>query len=534
MLVLLQYIIVKQIFILVQLYIILILSVITLKLSLGKTITLKRALGLSLLLSSIATFLFFVYRLILLVTLRPLTYAPPMLSWEIFAASTIFLLTRAGTLDCIKGYLILSPFPLYLLSTADDTYHLLLSFLVLTLVIGIVDVTIKYVDREGVKRIGVRGKELIKGVFDLFLLNDGGSLERVFERVGREKEVIVDAVLFEGRKSSILIIPRIHPGPFKGVGSSNMPYMLSKILEAKGFEAVLPFHAPSDHSLDLTSPKYIRQIAERVGGGNKGVKVSVSKPVRVYVKDLTLFSLRLDAAILTVVSREGGGMEDIREDVVIKCEEALGSNVIMIDGHNSYERGCLIPSLNNWLGEAIMKGVRVAWEKLKDEATYPTIKAGFYHLPCEDAEGGEIGEGGIWGMVLEVDGSKYFLVLLDANNMVKGLRGYLRGEILRHGFKDGEVVTTDTHEVGVRPRRGYEALGNNMEKEELRRCVLKVVREASLRVEERHVYLNRFKVRVKVLGEDVLERLYRLFNRARKWMERMLILTSLLPLLLLY
>ena len=534
MLVLLQYIIVKQLLILIQLYIILILSVITLKLSLGKTINLKRALGLSSLLSAIATFLFFAYRLTLLVIPRPLTYAPPMLSWEIFVASTIFLLTRAGTLDYIKGYLILSPFPLYLLSTADDTYHLLLSFLLLTLVIGTVDVTIKYVDREGAKRIGVRGKELIKGVFDLFLLNNGDSLERVFERVGREKEVIVDAILFEGGRSSILIIPRIHPGPFKGVGSSNMPYMLSKILESKGFEAALPLHAPSDHSLDLTSPKYIRQIVERVGMRNKGAKVSVSKPVRIHVKDLTFFSIRLDSTILTVVSREGGGMEDIKEDVVIKCEEALGSNVIMIDGHNSYEQGCLIPSLSNWLGKAIMEGVTMAWERLEGEVTHPTIRAGFYHLPSEDIEGGEIGEGGMWGMVLEVEGEKYFLALLDANNMVKGLRDYLRGEILRHGFKDGEVVTTDTHEVGVRPRRGYEALGNNVEREELKRYVLKVVSEASLRIEERHVYLNRFKVRVKVLGEDVLERLYHLFNKARKWMERMLILTSLLPLLLLY
>ena len=57
-------------------------------------------------------------------------------------------------------------------------------------------------------------------------------IENLFDDLGENKDLDIGVVNFIGKKNrNAFIIPSIHPGPFRKVGSSNLPFILSSELE---------------------------------------------------------------------------------------------------------------------------------------------------------------------------------------------------------------------------------------------------------------------------------------------------------------
>ncbi|OYT62504.1 MAG: hypothetical protein B6U69_01510 [Thermofilum sp. ex4484_15] len=500
----------------------------TLKVALRRALNLKRASAFYLLSTILALAILTIDKILLHVFNLPKLQSSyqAYLSWNLIISFITFLLIRAYGFRSIKASL-----PLYFVSlTSVITYgpvYVMLSSFLLTAVMVLVEYALKPVS------VYNEGNLITKGLMDFFLLDDGRDLEEVFESLGITREVNVTLIGFKGdNEPTLLIAPEIHPGPLKGVGSSHMPYFLSKALEGKGYSVVLPLHTPCDHTLDLVSSKYLSHVINAIKTKDLMNKVPITEPIRVTVGGITLFSLRLGNALLVIVSRQDGGMEDIDRTIVEECRRRIGVKVIMIDGHNSYEPGCPSPTISNLMGKAIIEGVTKAWKRLRNAPNYDTLRVGSYHLRI--SYNNEIGKGGIWAIVLEIQKRKYFLLVLDANNMIKGLRNKLREELLAYGFADGEIITTDTHEVGVRPRRGYEPLGSYISYTELKNYLLEALRGASANLSSAITFLEEVKVNVRVLGREGLQRLYRLLQVMRERMRRSLIALLAISLALLY
>jgi putative membrane protein len=117
---------------------------------------------------------------------------------------------------------------------------------------------------------------------------------------------------------------------------------------------------------------------------------------------------------------------------------------------------------------------------------------------------------------------KNFYVVIDGNNMVKGLREEIIKEIKKLGFDDGEVITTDTHLMSAIPltRRGYYPVGETISHQliisHIKDTVLKANNEMwkadfSCKVVEFH--------EIRVIGEKSLLNLSLLIDSTMKYVK---------------
>ena len=96
-------------------------------------------------------------------------------------------------------------------------------------------------------------------VWSLFLLNwiadIYDSLETHFEKMGVETHTLISLLAFKRNSvvESIIVVPMIHPGPFKNVGSSNLPYQIQTALQSRFNNIVAVPHGTCSHESNLTS-----------------------------------------------------------------------------------------------------------------------------------------------------------------------------------------------------------------------------------------------------------------------------------------
>ena len=122
--------------------------------------------------------------------------------------------------------------------------------------------------------LNFRPLELFKAFLANWTEDLNEPLERIFEEMGEEREIKISLLKFKGESGlkALMVVPAIHPGPFKNVGSSNLPGVIQEALEEKLKCVVSVPHGLSGHELDLTSHERCRDVLEgiltMVGAGN--------------------------------------------------------------------------------------------------------------------------------------------------------------------------------------------------------------------------------------------------------------------------
>jgi predicted neutral ceramidase superfamily lipid hydrolase len=98
-------------------------------------------------------------------------------------------------------------------------------------------------------------------------------LESLLEKLSVERSIKLSVITFrEGKKvKTAMVVPAFHPGPFKNVGSSALPYLIQKELENKLKCIVSVPHGLSGHDLDLASQAQNQKI---IGNISQMVEVS--------------------------------------------------------------------------------------------------------------------------------------------------------------------------------------------------------------------------------------------------------------------
>jgi len=121
-----------------------------------------------------------------------------------------------------------------------------------------------------------------------------------------------------------------------------------------------------------------------------------------------------------------------------------------------------------------------------------------------------MGPGGITSIVVKVAEQKTAYVVIDANNMVSGLREEILSALKTSGFHESEVFTTDTHAVSaiVTGRRGYHPVGEVMNHDVLINYIKETAKSALEKLETCNTGSKHLVVpEVKVIGKTRLESL---------------------------
>lgn len=402
-------------------------------------------------------------------------------------------------------------------------------------------------DVEGRRMIGTPSLEAARAFIINWIKDVKEPLEEILERISEERSVLISALIFRAKNTNklkaIIIVPNIHAGPFKNVGSSLLPSMIKESLERE-FQCIVSVpHGISGHELDLPSQMECEKVIKELIN-------SLKKPYSFSEKATRFFIVEKDEAkvgcqvfkdcIFMTLTTSPETMEDLPpelHDTIVKGALENGfSWAIVVDAHNSINGP---PNMERSL-TLLSEAARSALGKARHLKSFNGIKVGAGKLIPKDLglkEG--IGPGGITAIVVEVGGQRIAYIAIDGNNMVSGLREKILLSLKEIGIDGGEIFTTDTHAVSavVINKRGYHPVGEAISHERIINDIKKVVYEA-LKDEEpvECAWLNINAQGIKVIGEKRISALSlltdKVFRKAKKNTVIFAILGALLAILL--
>lgn len=370
-------------------------------------------------------------------------------------------------------------------------------------------------------------------LFRAFMLNWvvglNAPLESFLEQMGENADIEVSILKFTSSKpKAAVIVPNVHPGPFKNIGSSLLPSLLKH-----GFDEAYDCHSCIPlgilgHELDLASQAQNHKIVSEVIAAAKfDATIQTATPVvKVSEGHATAYCQIFGDTALVSFTVAPKTTEDLPQElgrVVREEAERHGlKSAIVINAHNSIndiiDTDAYIAELEKAASTCIQKAVILERKPFKVGAAsvYPkdfTLKQG-------------MGTGGITAVVIKVENQKAVYVVIDGNNMISGFREKILYELAALGFDESEVLTTDTHAVSalVTGRRGYHPVGEVMDQNLLIKHIGEAAKAAEANLEAtRAGYLRLVVQQVRVIGEARLHSMTQLVDKAVQKTKRIVV-----------
>jgi len=464
----------------------------------------------------------------------------------VFFSSSSVSLVRAAAASVVQPVASIIPLLIYWGSIDGAMPIHILPFLLISPLVSLsfALLFVSLIDQQGQKAYGIRSIELFKAFMQNWVVGLNEPIERHLDQLGKDEDVEVSILGFASSKpKATIIVPTVHPGPFKNIGSSLLPSMLKAKFESeKGGEACVPLGLMG-HELDLTSQRENHKVVDKVlaslrllplvGGATPFIRVSnniATANCQVFGK--TAF-LSFTLAPKTT--------EDLPQELSrIVREEAtkLGYiSTVLVNTHNSIvDEPNVEPSL-----EVLRDAASKALAQSSKLAVGPFSVGAATVYPGEFGLKDGMGQGGITAIVVKVARQKTVYVVIDSNNMVSGLREKILLALADIGFDKSEVFTTDTHAVSavVLGKRGYHPLGEAIDHALLIEYIKNVASKASEQLEEcKAGSLSVTVPQVRVIGKERLHSLSSLvelaFKRAKQIVVPVFGLEGALLVLLLY
>jgi len=276
------------------------------------------------------------------------------------------------------------------------------------------------------------------------LMRDSSDLEQLFFRCGIRKRIITKFIRIDCANNAriILLVPGVHFGPFRELGSATLPHILDEELGRRGYE-VLVLHGAGSHELDVVTAEetklFVRRLMSLMDVENNYDNVEMFEFFRVHDGVREALVIPSDRTYLVAISSPLTGGDDLPKEVEELAEELgkkyLGVDVIVVDCHN-------------------VEGPR----ELNPKTFVPLLRQALSTTSriCSDFEASiavEEVKGHVKGLcspkikvlAISCNGKKLGIVYLFGNNAMMGVRDSLRRQLIELGFDDAEVVTADDH-----------------------------------------------------------------------------------------
>ncbi len=379
------------------------------------------------------------------------------------------------------------------------------------------------VDIVGVKNLGIPTMSILKAFLANWMEDIEFHVERIFEKFGTKQVINYSVIAFESadRITSLVVVPSFHPGPFRNVGSSMLPFLIQNALE-KRFDCTVAIpHGLFGHEFDLASQeqnqKVLNRIMDTIAFSDYSRKATPFVRVE---RDSASASCQIFGHCAVVsLSLAPETTEDFPEEVGSYILEVASrfnlEHVVVINSHNAIRHEFDVAKVVKPLKDVALTALEEASKQEPSEFKVGSMKV----TPSEFSLEQGMGAGGISALVIRTKNQTAAYITIDANNMVSGLREKILKAIEDLGVDIGEVFTTDTHSVNavVMTRMGYHPLGEAIPHEQLISHCKNAVKEAimNIKVSRTSWYTDRV-TDVCVIGEKQIEELASLADEARK------------------
>lgn len=382
----------------------------------------------------------------------------------------------AGTLfsSLLQPVLVLIPIVL-MRSTFGVTseMHLLVLALVSVSASLVAVFIFKYsMDSVGTGSLGIASSVLFKAFLANWAEDLVVPLETFFEKLGNNQDINVSLMTFKtGEKlKATIVVPALHPGPFKNLGSSLLPSFIQTAVQDKFGCVVCVPHGLVGHEFDVSSQSQTQRVVENIVEfvGSSSSYSEATPMVRTQSGDAKASCQIFGNYAFLTLTTAPKTMEDLPPELnsfIVKEAEKRQLSALAIDAHNSmggkFDRDAAVASFSEASVACLEKALKSKTSAFKVGAS--TV------LPKDFSVKDGMGPGGISVLVTEVDGKKAAYITIDGNNMVSGLREKILSSIMELGIDDGEVLTTDTHSVCgmIRSARGYNLVGEAIDHQKL-------------------------------------------------------------------
>ena len=380
---------------------------------------------------------------------------------------------------------------------------------------------ISLLNSVGKQTLGVPSFALLKVFLLNWVLDLNAPFEELLERLGEDQDVEVSLMKFGSAKpKAVIVVPSVHPGPFKNIGSSALPSMIKASLEKELDCTVCVPHGLFGHELDLASQAQNQRIIDGI------LKVKNCEPSEAKASPFVVTSNSAATACCQVFGKFTFISFTLAPETTEDFPKELGMHVQREAARHGLACSAVVNAHNSINGAADMqKAIKsletvatACLEKAASLKRQPFDVGATTILPKEFTPSDGMGPGGITAVAVRVGEQKTAYVVIDGNNMASGLREQILQVLRDAGFSEAEVFTTDTHVVNavILNDRGYRPVGEAMSHDKL----IGYVKEAALaalakleRVED----VSCCKVivpKAKVIGAKQLETLCLLTDKA--------------------
>jgi putative membrane protein len=338
-------------------------------------------------------------------------------------------------------------------------------------------------------------------------------------------EIQLSALLFRNDKrvvKAIMVVPAFHPGPFKNIGSSGLPYMIQNAVEDKLSTSITMVpHGLSGHNLDLATQADNQLVLEKtlklIEASKFGATATPSLHVTGNGADVGCQIINGCALVTLTLAPET--MEDLppelNQAIISAAKKNRLSTAISVDAHNSINGPFNVD-------EAVKPLQEAAFASLEKSSR---LKAADFQIgvarevPKEFGLAEGLGPGGIVVLVVKTSEQTTAYVTIDGNNVIIGLRKKILDTLAEIGINEGEVFTTDTHAVNaiVMDARGYHPVGEAMNQDLLINYIKKAAKSAMENLEPAEgAWATDSVPNVKVIGERQIAAMSTLLEKGMK------------------
>ncbi len=390
-----------------------------------------------------------------------------------------------------------------------------------------VQVLVASLNVVGTAAVGVPSLKLFKAFLADWIEGLEKPFEEILEQLSEERAVKVSLIAFSsgGKPKAVVVVPGIHPGPFKNIGSSSIPSLIQEAIEAKCGCVVAVPHGISGHELDLPSQAQNEIVLKRLLAATEfGGFHACAGPFLVRKEGDATVGCQVfgDFALLTLTFAPA-----TMEDLPLELNDAVAgearkrglAGAVAVDAHNSIEGsfdfGLVADSVEKAVAGVLDEAVNC--EQVGFEVGAAKV------VPAEFGVEEGMGPGGITVVVVKVGGQRAAYVTVDGNNMVPGLREKILSSLEALGIDGGEVFTTDTHRVNAvaLTKRGYFPVGERIDHDMLIAYVKVAAEEALRNLEPAEVSWRLEEISgVKTIGERQIDNLSAIADTAAKKTKR--------------
>jgi len=376
------------------------------------------------------------------------------------------------------------------------------------------------IDRLGQSTYGLPSMPLFKAFLLNWATDLNAPLETYLEVLGKDADIDVTLLKFNTTKpQAAIIVPQVHPGPFKNIGSSLLPSMLKSSFEEKYGCATCTPLGILGHEQDLASQGANQKIVTAVLESAKFVTpFSLASPFTRTTDGPAIANCQIfgDTAFISFTLAPKT-TEDLPQDlgrIVAEETKKVGlKHAVVVNCHNS------IDAVDDTVEhvDALKRAAVNCLQKAVALPTKPFRVGAATVFPKEFTLKQGMGTGGITAIAVEADNQRNVYIVIDGNNMIPHLREKIIHSLSSLGYVESEVFTTDTHAVSalVRTSRGYYPVGEVMDHDLLQSYISEAAKKAITNLEVAQAGCVQFTVpQVRVIGEERLRSVTTLVDKA--------------------